>query len=279
MPIFTYSIRYSSFVAHIRFFFNKLLLLITLFGLLHFSGAICHAVQVFLGALLHFIAQLVQKHLVPLLLVALLIGFGFFFFVGRRVMLNFPPVFFDLVAGHDWDVGEQSLDLGVPVLVLLIGFGELLRLLHPALKDLFSLLALLEVLRQLALIALVEGLLNPNLLHRLWNLPQSVMRFPWPKGLENHGFARATLVSSFFLITAGFILVVVVEAVVALGHDTYPNICIFVARHVLIEFTLVEIYEAVRPEQTFLLVFLSLLVPLLDGFLFQPALIVRFVLD
>ena len=232
-----------------------------------------------LGALLHFIAQLVQQHLVPLLLVALLIGFRFFFFVERRVMLNFPPVFFELVAGHDWDVGEHGFDLGVPVLVLLIDFGVLLRLLHLALKDLFSLLALLEDLRQLALIALVEGLLHPNLLHRLWNLPQSVMHFPWLEGLENHGLAQAALVSSFFLITASLILVVVDEAVVALGHDAYPIVCILVTRHVLIELTLVEFYEAVRPEQTFLLVFLSLLVPLLDSLLFQPALVVRLFLD
>ena len=216
----------------------------------------------------------------PLLLVALLIDFGLFFFVKRRVVLNLPPVFFELVAGHDWDVGEHGLDLGVPVLALRIGFGVLLRLLPLALENFFSLLALLEHLRQLALIALVEGLLHSNLLHRLWNLPQSVMHLTRPEGLENHGLAQAALISSFFLlIPASLILVVVDEAVVALGHDAYPIVCVLVARNMLIELTLVELYEAVRPEQTFLLIFLSLLVPLLNGVLFQSALVIRFVFD
>ena len=90
-----------------------------------------------------------------LLLVALLIYFGFFFYVMHCVVLfDFPSVFFKFFAGHDWDVGEHGLDLGIPLLILLICSGMLLPQVHLALLELFSLLALLELLRQLPLVAL-----------------------------------------------------------------------------------------------------------------------------
>ena len=80
-----------------------------------------------LGALMHFIAQLVQEHLMSLLLVALLIYFGFFFYVRHCVVLfDFPSVFFEFFAGHDWDVSEHGLDLGIPLLILFICSGMLL---------------------------------------------------------------------------------------------------------------------------------------------------------
>ena len=101
------------------------------------------------------------------------------------------------------------------------------------------------------------------------------MHLSRPEWLEDHGLAQALL--SFFFITTNYILTI--RAIVALGHDTNPIIGILVTRHMLIELVFVELYEAMRPEYTFLLVFLSLLVSLFDGLLCEPALVVLGVID
>ena len=226
-----------------------------------------------LGALVHFIAQLVQQHLMALLHLTLVVNFGLLLlFVRCGHVLNFSPIFINFVAGHDRNVGEHGSDLGIPVLVLLI-CSDLLaaQALLVALLDFFALLALLEDLGQFTLVALEEGLLDPNFLHRLWNLPQSVVHFPRPEGLENHGLTQA--LPSFFLLIASSVVIAI--ELVALRHDSNSGIILAVAiRHMLIELVLVELNEAVRAEQTFLLFLQSLLlVPLLYRLLLLPTML------